>query len=135
MIVIIDAIDIVKDPTTSYNDAVSNIKTMASSDSKEADSQATTSAALASIYGQKPQPDETPEFLSKSHAELNAELDKLDDDKRAGWLRAKEECPTLVGEEHRLIFLRCEVFNAEVRTPKSRTKSSDFVCDCIAHMI
>lgn len=70
-------------------------------------------AALA-IYGQKPQPEETPEFLSKSHAALLEEIEKLPDDLKAGWLQAKEKCPDLVGEDHRLMFLRCEVFNAEV---------------------
>ena len=66
------------------------------------------------IYGQKPQPEETPEFVSRMHARLEEELEKLPDDLKAGWVRAKEKCPELVGEDHRLMFLRCEVFNADV---------------------
>lgn len=71
--------------------------------------------ATLNIYGQKQQPEETPEFLSKSHADLLDELEKRADGNK-GWLKAKELCPDLVGEEHRLMFLRCELFNAEVRT-------------------
>ncbi|KAL7526693.1 hypothetical protein ACHAXR_001604, partial [Thalassiosira sp. AJA248-18] len=70
--------------------------------------------AALTIYGQRLQPDETSEFLSKSHAALLDELEKLPDEKKAGWLKAKEKCPTLVGEEHRLMFLRCEVFNEKL---------------------
>ena len=42
------------------------------------------------------------------------ELDKLDEETKNGWDQAKVKCPNLVGEEHRLMFLRCEVFNEEV---------------------
>lgn len=86
--------------------------------STDADLAAATAAAV-SIYGQKLQPEETPEFLSKSHEALLEELDKLPDEAKAGWLRAKERCQDLVGEEHRLMFLRCEVFNTEVGDPCS----------------
>eukprot|EP00585_Thalassiosira_rotula_P016934 CAMPEP_0196193048 /NCGR_PEP_ID=MMETSP0911-20130528/49338_1 /TAXON_ID=49265 /ORGANISM="Thalassiosira rotula, Strain GSO102" /LENGTH=369 /DNA_ID=CAMNT_0041465265 /DNA_START=3 /DNA_END=1111 /DNA_ORIENTATION=- len=70
--------------------------------------------AALGIYGQTPQPEETPEFLSKSHAALLTELDKLPSEKKAGWTKAVEKCPNLVGEDHRLMFLRCEVFNEEL---------------------
>lgn len=71
-------------------------------------------AAALAIYGQKPQPEETPDFLSKSHAALEKELDKLpDDEKKAGWLKAISKSPELVGKEHRLMFLRCELFDAQ----------------------
>lgn len=68
------------------------------------------------LYGQRPQPDETPEFLSKMHSSLLEEIDKLPKEKKAGWFSAQAKChPSLVGEEHRLMFLRCELFNVEVR--------------------
>mmetsp|Transcript_10935 Transcript_10935/g.22871 ORF Transcript_10935/g.22871 Transcript_10935/m.22871 type:complete len:119 (-) Transcript_10935:578-934(-) len=66
------------------------------------------------IYGQQPPKEETPEFLSSSFAELDRELDNLPEEKKAGWLKAKEKCPELVGEGHRLMFLRCEVFRADI---------------------
>mmetsp|Transcript_15258 Transcript_15258/g.33114 ORF Transcript_15258/g.33114 Transcript_15258/m.33114 type:complete len:329 (-) Transcript_15258:90-1076(-) len=83
-----------------------------SSETTDADLAAATAAL--NLYSQRPQPEETPEFLSKSQSELLEELDKLPDEKKAGWLKAKEKCPTLVGEVHRLMFLRCELFNAEL---------------------
>jgi hypothetical protein len=73
----------------------------------------------ANLYGQRSQPEETPEFLSKSQESLLEEIDKLPDEKKAGWLMARERCPpTLVGEEHRLMFLRCELFDTKVRAVK-----------------
>ncbi|KAL7467082.1 hypothetical protein ACHAXS_007351 [Conticribra weissflogii] len=57
------------------------------------------------IYGQQPPKEETPEFLSSSFAELDRELDSLPDEKKSGWLKAKEKCPELVGDDHRLMFL------------------------------
>mmetsp|Transcript_3423 Transcript_3423/g.6585 ORF Transcript_3423/g.6585 Transcript_3423/m.6585 type:complete len:331 (+) Transcript_3423:247-1239(+) len=90
---------------------------MASSESTASvvDEAITAKMAALCIYGQTPQPEETPEFLSKSHAALLTELDKLpSDEKKAGWTKAFEKCPNLVGEDHRLMFLRCEVFNEEL---------------------
>ena len=86
---------------------------MTSNSTTDADLAAATAAQL-NLYGQRAQPEETPDFLSKSHAKLLKELDKLDEDTKNGWLQAKVKCPNLVGEEHRLMFLRCEVFNEEV---------------------
>eukprot|EP00984_Skeletonema_dohrnii_P023423 scaffold12513_cov103-Skeletonema_dohrnii-CCMP3373.AAC.10 len=65
------------------------------------------------IYGQRPQPEETPEFLSAKFAELEDELSKIPAEKKVGWISATEKCPTLVAESHRLMFLRCEVFNVK----------------------
>lgn len=59
-------------------------------------------------------PDETPDLISKSQTELHEEVEKLSDTTKAGWLQAKEKCPHLVGDDHTLMFLRCEVFNASV---------------------
>ena len=71
------------------------------------------SNATMDIYNQI-HPEETPELISKSQAALEDELSKLSPDKKAGWLQAKELCPHLVDEAHTLMFLRCEVFNADV---------------------
>ena len=67
------------------------------------------------LYGQRSQPEETPDFLSTSHQSLLVEIDKLPDETKAGWWMAQERChPRLVGEEHRLMFLRCELFDVKV---------------------
>ena len=49
---------------------------MPSTDTTDADLAAATTAQL-NIYGQRSQPEETPDFLSKSHTKLLSELDKL----------------------------------------------------------
>lgn len=67
------------------------------------------------LYGQRSQPEETPDFLSTSQQSLLVEIDKLPDETKAGWWMAQERChPTMVGEEHRLMFLRCELFDVKV---------------------
>lgn len=65
------------------------------------------------IYNQI-HPEETPELISKSQAALYDELEKIPLNKKAGWLQAKEKCPHLTSEDHTLLFLRCEVFNADL---------------------
>ena len=82
-------------------------------DTTDADLAAATAAQL-NIYGQRSQPEETPDFLSKAHTKLLSELDKLNSEIKAGWNKANEKCPQLVNEEHRLMFLRCELFNEEL---------------------
>ena len=49
---------------------------MPSTDTTDADLAAATTAQL-NIYGQRSQPEETPDFLSKAHTKLLSELDKL----------------------------------------------------------
>jgi len=65
------------------------------------------------MYGQRPQPEETPEFLSAKYAELEEELSKIPTEKKQGWTSANLKCPLLTNESHRLMFLRCEVFNVK----------------------
>lgn len=65
------------------------------------------------IYNQI-HPEETPELIAKGQAALHLELEKLTAEKRAGWMQAKAKCPDLVNGDHTLMFLRCEVFNADV---------------------
>lgn len=68
---------------------------------------------MADIYNQA-HPEETPELITKGQAALHDEISKLSPDKKKGWLQAKEKCPDLVDDAHTLMFLRCEVFNADV---------------------
>eukprot|EP00574_Skeletonema_japonicum_P012968 CAMPEP_0201713528 /NCGR_PEP_ID=MMETSP0593-20130828/339_1 /ASSEMBLY_ACC=CAM_ASM_000672 /TAXON_ID=267983 /ORGANISM="Skeletonema japonicum, Strain CCMP2506" /LENGTH=303 /DNA_ID=CAMNT_0048202685 /DNA_START=23 /DNA_END=934 /DNA_ORIENTATION=+ len=65
------------------------------------------------IYGQRPQPIETPEFLSTKYTELESELSKIPPEKKTAWTYATQNCPLLVGESHKLMFLRCEVFHVK----------------------
>lgn len=58
-------------------------------------------------------PDETPELIMKGYKELEDELAKFSEVERSGWEEAKRRCPELVGREHQLMFLRCEVFGAD----------------------
>lgn len=106
-----------EDETTKHTHTLHTQANMASSSESAASAvdAATATMAALNIYGQKPQPEETAEFLSKSHSALLEELDKLsDDEKKAGWTKARQICPDLVGEEHRLMFLRCELFDIEL---------------------
>ena len=63
---------------------------MPSTDTTDADLAAATTAQL-NIYGQRSQPEETPDFLSKSHTKLLSELDKLNSYIKAGWTKANEK--------------------------------------------
>ena len=56
---------------------------MTSNSTTDADLAAATAAQL-NLYGQRAQPEETPDFLSKSHAKLLKELDKLDEQTKNG---------------------------------------------------
>mmetsp|Transcript_7342 Transcript_7342/g.10527 ORF Transcript_7342/g.10527 Transcript_7342/m.10527 type:complete len:81 (-) Transcript_7342:82-324(-) len=64
-------------------------------------------------YGQI-HPNETPELIEEKLNELESQLDKLSDDAKKNWIKATEKCPDLTGDATRLMFLRCEVFNADV---------------------
>lgn len=74
----------------------------------------TCSADAGKLYGQI-HPVETPELIGHGQAALQDELEKLSSEKKQGWLKAKEKCPDIVNDEqHTLLFLRCEVFNADL---------------------
>lgn len=58
---------------------------------------------------------ETPKCVSDSLRLLEKELSKLPDEIRAGIEQASVICPEIyTSSEHRLLFLRCEQFNADV---------------------
>lgn len=65
------------------------------------------------LYGQVI-PKETPELLSSKFEELEIELRKIPDDKKQDWRMALEKCPDLCDEAFKLMFLRCEVLNADL---------------------
>ena len=65
------------------------------------------------MYGQV-HPEETPDLLSNGQEALEKELNKIPIESKTGWLKANKQCLALVNEEHKLLFLRCEVFNAKV---------------------
>jgi len=45
---------------------------------------------------------------------LDNELRKTPRDEKTAWIYALQECPDLVGDSHKLLFLRCEVFRADL---------------------
>lgn len=65
------------------------------------------------IYGQC-HPVETPELIAQGFANLDAELAKIPIQDKAVLMRAMKECPDVVNDKHKLMFLRCEVFNADL---------------------
>lgn len=58
-------------------------------------------------------PIETPELIAGAFADLDAELAKIPMKDKAVLMRAMKECPDVVNDDHKLMFLRCEVFNVD----------------------
>ena len=68
------------------------------------------------LYGQK-HTIETPELIQDSLILLEDEIWKLPEEDQAILIRASIECPDVFeSKQHRLMFLRCEQFNADVST-------------------
>jgi len=70
-------------------------------------------AAQADVYGQI-HPVETPELIANGLTNLEEELSKIPDKKKKALQQALIECPDVVNDSHKLMFLRCEVFNAKL---------------------
>lgn len=63
-------------------------------------------------YGQR-HPIENPGLIAKRLVAFDAAVDKLPPKKRAALERAKVECPQLLDEGFKLMFLRCECFHVK----------------------
>jgi hypothetical protein len=66
-------------------------------------------------YGQT-HPIETPDLLERKQKEFQVELDKIPDKEKKSVILALEKSPELLNEKFKLMFLRTEVFDANVRT-------------------
>lgn len=71
-----------------------------------------TAGQIPDVYGQV-HPVETPELLESKKVELEQELDLIPPEEKTDWLEAQAKCD-FVGDDFKLKFLRCEVFNADV---------------------
>ena len=65
------------------------------------------------VYGQV-HPVETDEMVAQKLAAFEEELQKLPEDAKKSLKQAEEKCPELINKEFKLMFLRAEVFNADV---------------------
>jgi hypothetical protein len=72
-----------------------------------------TKGQVADVYGQL-HPKETPELISQKRTEMESEIEKLAADTKQNLQQAQERCPELLTDDFKLMFLRCEIFNAHV---------------------
>lgn len=66
------------------------------------------------IYGQS-HPEETRELIEEKLVAFNTALEKIPKAEKENVCEAEVKCPELLDNDFKLIFLRCEVFDAEVR--------------------
>ena len=80
------------------------------------------------VYGQV-HPEETEEMITQKMITFDEEVEKLPAASKKSILQAQEKCPDLLTKDFKLMFLRSEVFNADVSL-SIRTKdiSSEFFC-------
>ena len=74
-------------------------------------SSSTIEFSASDFYGQL-HPIETPKMREIALSTLESELSKIPDNEKQPYLEAKEKCPELVNDSHKLMFLRCEVYDA-----------------------
>jgi hypothetical protein len=67
------------------------------------------------MYGQV-HPVETEEFIVQKRIGFLAEIEKLPESAKSSLRQAQEKCPELLTDDFQLMFLRCEVFNIQVRS-------------------
>lgn len=67
----------------------------------------------ADVYGQI-HPVESPSMIETGLSNLEKELSLISDEAKKALDRAIEKCPEVVNDRHKLMFLRCEVFNADL---------------------
>lgn len=70
-----------------------------------------TQGQVPDVYGQV-HPVETDELIERKLREFDEEVEKLPDKRNI--LSAQEKCPQFLTTEFKLMFLRSEVFNADV---------------------
>jgi hypothetical protein len=64
-------------------------------------------------YGQV-HPDETPELVRAKLQDLEGEIAKIPKEEKEAFEQAKVKCPGQLTEAFKLMFLRCELFIADV---------------------
>jgi hypothetical protein len=78
-----------------------------------------TKGQVSDVYGQL-HPKETPELIAQKLTEMESEIEKLAADTSTTkqnclqLQQAQKRCPELLTDGFKLMFLRCEVFNANV---------------------
>jgi hypothetical protein len=68
---------------------------------------------LPDVYGQL-HPVETPELIARKRVEFEDELKRVPDQEKISLMQAEEKCPELLTDDFKLMFLRCEVFQAKL---------------------
>jgi hypothetical protein len=66
------------------------------------------------FYGQV-HPVETDEYIARKRIDFAREIEALPEETKACLKQAHSKCPELLTDEFLLLFLRCEVYNANVR--------------------
>jgi hypothetical protein len=67
------------------------------------------------MYGQV-HPVESSELIARKLAEMTLCLAEMTLGQKENVLKAQKKCPHLLTSEFQLLFLRCELFDAQVRT-------------------